>query len=215
MPTELLANLPAEDNWPAQSRRSVGRLQAYFLICEDPQRRLDAREVETLAHQVSLVRHVLENEHLRKVLVADEVGLGKTVEVGLIIKELLELQPSLRVFYLSPARLVNNVRREFERLGLRFRQWTSIEPDARLTTDSRIIASIHRAVHGENFGRVTKTQAWDVLVVDECHHLSAWQAGGEKPREAYKLVRELIQKQSADGRVRRCFHCHSCVIWLT
>ena len=33
------------------------------MVCEDPQRRLDAREVNTLAHQVSLVRHVLENSH--------------------------------------------------------------------------------------------------------------------------------------------------------
>src|SRR5690242_16519567 len=80
-PAELLAALPAEDNWPAQSRRSIARLQAHFLICEDPQRRMDAREVETLAHQVSLVRHILEEERLRKVLIADEVGLGKTVEV--------------------------------------------------------------------------------------------------------------------------------------
>src|SRR3954471_6425487 len=38
-PAELLAALPVDDTWPAQSRRSVARLQAYFLICEDPQRR--------------------------------------------------------------------------------------------------------------------------------------------------------------------------------
>ena len=201
MPTELLASLPADDNWPAHSRRSIARLQAYFLICEDPQRRLDAREVETLAHQVSLVRHILGDDHLRRVLIADEVGLGKTVEVGLIIKELLEHQPGLRILYLSPARLVNNVRREFERLGLLFRQWTAIDGDAKLTMDPKIIASIHRAVHGKNFDRVTSAKAWDVIVVDECHHLSAWEPGGENPKEAYKLVRKLIQQQASDGRV--------------
>src|SRR5262245_36575223 len=73
-PAELLVSLPPDDNWAAHSRRSIARLQAHFLILEDPQRRMDAREVETLAHQVSLVRHVLEEEHLRKVLIADEVG---------------------------------------------------------------------------------------------------------------------------------------------
>ena len=57
------------------SRRSLARLHAYFLVIEDPQRRLDKREVETLAHQVSLVRHILESERLNRVLIADEVGL--------------------------------------------------------------------------------------------------------------------------------------------
>lgn len=199
-PAQLLTSLPPDDNWSAQSKRSVGRLQAHFLICEDPQRRMDAREVETLAHQVSLVRHIQEAEHLRRVLIADEVGLGKTVEVGLLIKELLEQRPGLRVLYLAPARLVGNVRREFERLRLHFRQWTAVDSDATLK-DPKIIASIHRAVHGGNFEKVVKTTPWDVLVVDECHHLSAWSLGGGDPREAFKLVRDLIAKQSPDGRV--------------
>ena len=86
------------------------------MVCEDPQRRLDAREVNTLAHQVSLVRHVLENSHLRRVLIADEVGLGKTVETGLVIAELLEANPGLRALYLAPARLVRNVWRESDKL---------------------------------------------------------------------------------------------------
>ncbi len=199
-PAQLLRSLPVDDTWSAHSRRSIARLQANFLVCEDPQRRMDAREVETLAHQVSLVRHVLEAENLRKVLIADEVGLGKTVEVGLLLNELIEKQPGLRVLYLAPARLVPNVRREFDRMGLHFRQWTASDGDARLT-DHRILASIHRAVHGANFKLVTETAPWDVLVVDECHHLSAWEPGGGDPREAFKLVRELIHRQGPDGRV--------------
>ena len=146
-PTELLTQLPEGDTWTGQSKRSIARLWAYFLLIEDPQRRLDARPVSTLSHQMSLVRHVLDSESLRRVLIADEVGLGKTVEAGLLIKELVEQSPSLRVLYLAPARLVNNVRTEFDRLGLAFRQWTATDADARLT-DPRILASIHRAVHG-------------------------------------------------------------------
>src|SRR5947209_11285540 len=36
-PARLLTALPADDNWPAHSRRSIARVQAHFLICEDPQ----------------------------------------------------------------------------------------------------------------------------------------------------------------------------------
>jgi hypothetical protein len=73
-PAELISALPEADTWSAQSKRSLARLFAHYLICEDPQRRLDAREVITLSHQVSLVRHVLDHEHLRRVMIADEVG---------------------------------------------------------------------------------------------------------------------------------------------
>ena len=200
LPAHLLASLPEGDNWQSMSRRSIARLHAYFLILEDPQRRLDIRDVETLAHQVSLVRHILETEKLKRVLIADEVGLGKTIEAGLLLRELLTQRPGLRVLYLAPARLVSNVRREFDRLKLPFRQWTAFDGDARLS-DPKIVASIHRAVVGDNFGRVTGTQSWDVLIVDECHHISAWSPDGTDARQAYKLVEQLIEKQQGDARV--------------
>ena len=199
-PTELIANLPEGDTWSAQSKRSIARLLAHFLICEDPQRRLDAREVITLSHQVSLVRHVLDHEHLRRVMIADEVGLGKTVEAGLLIQELLAATAGLRVLYLAPARLVNNVGKEFDRLGLNFRLWKAGEADARLS-DPRIVASIHRAVHGDNFKKIANTGPWDVIVVDECHHLSDWAAGGGDPALKFRLVRDLVARQSPDCRL--------------
>ncbi len=200
LPTELLFSLPDGDNWQAMSRRSVARLYAHFLAIEDPQRRLDKREVETLSHQVSLVRHILESENLNRVLIADEVGLGKTIEAGLILKELFAQRASLRVLYLAPARLVSNVRREFDRLHLPFRQWTAFDCDARLD-DSKIIASIHRAVFGDNFDEVIETPAWDVLIVDECHHISAYSPDGTDARQAYRLVEKLIEKQPSNSRV--------------
>lgn len=198
-PCQLLDSLADNDTWTAASKRAIARLHAYFLLTEDPQRRLDARAVETLAHQVSLVRHILDSPTLRRVLIADEVGLGKTVEIGLLLKELLAARPSLRVLYLAPARLVTNVRRELDKLDLHFRQWTATDGDARLS-DSRIIASMHRAIHGDNPQKILAAPPWDILIVDECHHLSAWDPSGGDPREAYKLARELIVAQPSDGR---------------
>jgi superfamily II DNA or RNA helicase len=199
-PARLLCELPQGDNWSRQTRGSLARLQALFLVCEDPQRRLDSRPVNTLAHQVSLVRHVLDNPHLGRVLIGDEVGLGKTVEAGLIIQELMTQNPGLRVLYLAPARLAQNVRAEMDRLGLGARLWTSVDADARLD-DQRIIASIHRAVHRSHFDRVVNTQPWDVLVVDECHHLTDWAEGGGDAGLKYRLVEQLIARLRPDGRV--------------
>jgi len=205
LPSALLDSLQYNDNWSALSRRSIARLWAYFLVCEDPQRRLDAREVSTLAHQMSLVRHILDNDHLKSVLIADEVGLGKTVEAGLILKELVENEPGIKILYLAPARLVRNVIRELYRLGMEgFRQWTAGDADARMS-DRLMVASIHRAVHGDNLDRFVKdSQAWDVIIVDECHHLSDWAEGGGGKTRKYQLVEKLIEKQRNDkigGRV--------------
>jgi len=200
-PAQLLQSPPEEIGWLTLSRRSVARLYAYYLVVEDPQRRLDVRSVETLSHQVSLVSHVLQNEHLTYLLLADEVGLGKTIEAGLLLQELLVQNPALRVLYLAPARLVSNVFREFERLGLNFRQWTAQNTDARLMSDTRIIASIHRAVHGNNHEKMLMTPAWDVIIVDECHHLSAWSPEAGDATQAYSLVRKLIRRSPEPGRV--------------
>ncbi|MCA9094158.1 MAG: DEAD/DEAH box helicase [Planctomycetaceae bacterium] len=199
-PSDIFSRLALDDNITAISRRTLLQLWAYFLVCEDPQRRLEAREVSTLAHQVSLVRHILENDNLRRVLIADEVGLGKTVEAGLLLKELLVEQPQSRVLYLAPARLVPNVRREFERLGLGFRQWSAVDSDARLS-DNRVIASIHRAVHSSKRNQFIETDPWDVIVVDECHHLSDWAVGGGDPTQKFKLVRDLLERQKPFSRL--------------
>jgi len=199
-PGELLTSaLSPGDTWSAMTKRSLARFAAFYLISEDPQRRLDAREVVTLAHQVSLVRHILDSPGKRRVLIGDEVGLGKTVEAGLIIRELMSANPGLRVLYLAPARLVTNVGKEFKRLNMFFREWKAQESDARLEADSKIIASIHRAVHPNHFDRLLKLLPWDVIVVDECHHLSDWSEGGGDPVRKYKLVRELVAAQGPES----------------
>lgn len=202
LPAEQLNTpLAKDDTWSALTRRSLARFEAFFLVCEDPQRRLESREVVTLAHQVSLVRHILDSANCRKVLIGDEVGLGKTVVAGLIINELLEANPGLRVLYLAPARLVSNVGREFRRLSLLFREWKAQNSDARLETDTRIIASIHRAVHPNHLERLLGQHPWDVIVVDECHHLSDWADGGGDPVQKYRLVRDLVASQPSGARL--------------
>ncbi len=199
-PAELLAKGPP-DNWMAMTRRSLARLHAWFLIVEDPQRRLEAQPIVTLAHQASLVQHVIEQPSLRRVLLADEVGLGKTVEAGLLIKQVLEQKKDARVLYLAPARLVRNVRSELDRLGLVFRSWVAAaDRDAQLR-DQLVIASIHRACHKGKFDEVLAAPPWNMIVVDECHHLSDWAADGGSSTAQYRLVQRLAERLGEDGRL--------------
>lgn len=192
-----------EDSWLSRSSRTMAKVYACFLVAEDPQHRLDLRKAATLTHQVSLVEHVLSSEHLRKVLIGDEVGLGKTIEAGMILKRLIDSNPAFRALYLAPARLVSNVTRELrEKLDLDARAWVAgFESDARIESDRLVIASIQKACFGANFELVANSGPWDAIVVDECHHLSDWSVEGGKPTRSYRLVSRLIKAQSQSARL--------------
>ncbi|WP_404292130.1 DEAD/DEAH box helicase [Microvirga sp. RSM25] len=202
-PSELLQGLPHGESWLGVSQRTMARVLAAFLVGEDPQRRLDAQSAATLMHQLSLVQHVLENPSLRKVLIADEVGLGKTIEAGLIVKRVSEGGGHLRVLYLAPARLVSNVAFEFrDKLNLDARCWVAgSAADARLSDDRLVVASIHKAVFGDNLQKVVESGPWDVIVVDECHHLSDWGWDGGKPNRSFRLVSQLVRSLPTNGRL--------------
>lgn len=187
----------------SQTTSALSALSAGFLVSEDPHRRLEVVPAAPLMHQASLVKHILEEENLRKVLIADEVGLGKTIEAGLIVKRLITDRPGTRVLYLAPARLVKNVGREFrEKLDINARLWIAgAAGDARLEGDQVVIASIQKAVFAGNFETVLNSGPWDVLIVDECHHLSHWGLQGGGANRGYRLVRDLAAKLPADGRL--------------
>lgn len=199
----LHRRLADQDNWLAVSQRTLARVSSAFLVAEDPQRRIEARKAATLMHQVSLVQHILSRDDLRKVLIGDEVGLGKTIEAGLLVRQLIDQNPSMRVLYLAPARLVANVAREFQdKLDIDARRWVAGNlSDARIQDDKVVIASINRAVFGDNFERVVASGPWDVVIVDECHHLSDWNPSGGKPNQAFRLVTQLMKNQPPDGRL--------------
>ena len=186
--------LPETDNWLAVSHRTLARVYSAFLVAEDPQRRIEARKAATLMHQVSLVQHILSRDDLKKVLIGDEVGLGKTIEAGLLVRQLIDRDPSLRVLYLAPARLVRNVATEFrDKLDIDARMWVAGSlSDARIADDKVVIASIHKAVFAGNLETVATSGPWDVVVVDECHHLSDWAPSGGKPNQSFKLVTQLV-----------------------
>lgn len=124
-------------------------------------------------------------------LIADDVGLGKTIEAGLILTELLLRRRIQRVLILTPASLRLQWRDEmWEKFSLPFDLVDRAETHAlrrRLGMDanpwrsfSRIIASYHYLRQDdvlEQFRAACRTPEgsphlpWDLLIVDECHHL--------------------------------------------
>jgi ATP-dependent helicase HepA len=134
-------------------------------------RALAGSRVELLAHQVSVIGTVIDDANWRYIL-ADEVGLGKTIEAGVILHELLAQQPKARVLILTPSALSRQWLSEMH-LSFGGRDFKLVDlHDARLVDWarwSRVICSLKLAsqVHGMS----VLTQRWDLVVVDEAHHL--------------------------------------------
>lgn len=190
------------------TRNSLLRLEAAWLVGDDRFNLLDVGDIEPLPHQLSLVEHVATNPELRRVLIADEVGLGKTVEVALLLRRLASEDKAkrLRVLYLTEARLVDNVAEEFGRAGLEVSRWSVEAQEATLSPDvdeGIVIASMHRGVATANHVATLEASGpWDVVVVDEAHHLTDWSEDGRDPQRRMRLVRRIVANRLRDdGRV--------------
>jgi SNF2 family DNA or RNA helicase len=149
-----------------------------------------ARDIQLLDYQLSTVRHVLKSLRGRALL-CDEVGLGKTIEAGLITLEYLMRGLVRRVLVLTPPSLVEQWRAEMQtRFNLDFVTYDSpvfkTNPQP-WTSFPRIIASIDTAKRDPHKERAIEP-AYDLVIVDEAHHLK------KQRTQAYQLVSQLKKK---------------------
>ncbi|HHW10334.1 MAG TPA: DEAD/DEAH box helicase [Firmicutes bacterium] len=127
---------------------------------------LETINVELYEHQVEAVLRVLRHMRGRAVL-ADEVGLGKTIEAGVIAKEYLLRDLARRILILVPSSLKNQWKSELEeKIGLHFQ--IACRP-ASFAKDL-VLASIDTAKRKEN-AAVIHERPWDLVIVDEAHRL--------------------------------------------
>lgn len=162
-----------------------------------PVRGLIGGRVDLIPHQLYIADEVSQRRFPR-VLLADEVGLGKTIEAGLILHRMLLSERVERVLVIVPDALlyqwlVEMLRRFNVRFSIvdeeRFAAWKEADPEVNpfleeplvlcgldFLTSHRAVAA--RALDGE----------WDMLIVDEAHHL---QWSPEAASSAYRLVEAL------------------------
>ena len=148
------------------------------------------RNVEPLDYQLATVRHVLKNLRGRALL-CDEVGLGKTIEAGLIMMEYLLRGLAQRVLVLTPPSLVEQWQEEMQmKFNLNF--ITYDHPDFKSHPRpwehfGRVIASLDTAKHKQNQEQVLGAE-YDLVIVDEAHHLKNHRT------LAYQTVQQLKKK---------------------
>lgn len=156
-------------------------------------------EIDPLPHQIHLVHHILRSGHLDWML-ADDVGLGKTIEVGMLLSALLARQRFERILIVTPASLTRQWQDELSHLfNLRgFRIYGDdfhINQHAHWFDHRMVIGSIDRLKQPEHLEKILAVQHWDLVVFDEAHRLTRHQYGNKLHRsQRYKLAQALRQR---------------------
>lgn len=187
---------------PAQLALKQGKVSPLNVY----QSRLELLKLKVLADYDELVclpelkidKHWYQIETAKKVIkqlggramLADEVGLGKTIEAGIIIKEYFVRSQIKSLLVITPATLVSQWQEELEtKFGI-----STITTDQRESTPSefwnnnlKIVASINTAKH-RSHKEFVASRTWDLVVVDEAHHLK------NKRTQNWKLVNSIKKR---------------------
>jgi superfamily II DNA or RNA helicase len=159
--------------------------------------------IALLPHQLWVCRRVLDAWPTRW-LVADDVGLGKTIEAGLILWPLLSRGTVKRLLILCPASLVGQWQYRLRTMfDIRVAAYTTGADTDRSDfwgTQPYVVASLEtlRGDSGGRHRRMLDAEPWDLLIVDEAHRLNADEQG---PTLGYKLVQQLQDTQKLGSMV--------------
>lgn len=164
--------------------------------------------IALLPHQLWVCRRVLEKWPARW-LVADDVGLGKTIEAGLILWPLLAKGTVKRLLIVCPAGLVEQWQYRLRTMfDIRLMPYVS-EADTPKTdfwrTHNQVVASLETLRLGkegkqrERQNRIFESPPWDLFIVDEAHHLNADEDAG--PTLGYKFAKRLVEENRVSSMI--------------
>lgn len=169
---------------------------------KSPVRGFVGGRIALIPHQLYLAQEVA-HRHAPRVMLSDEVGLGKTIEAGLILHRLILTGRTSRVLVLVPESLVHQW---FVEMLRRFNVWLHIfdeercaaieagEPGANpFLDDQLVLTSLDFLARDPHRAAQAAAAGWDVLVVDEAHHLE-WAENA--PSREYQIVEELSRRSA-------------------
>ena len=136
---------------------------------------------DLIPHQL-YIAYEISRRYAPRVLLADEVGLGKTIEAGLILHEQLHAERIRRVLIIVPENLLHQWLVEMlRRFNLRFSLFDKERYDAITENDATenpfeqeqlVLCSLNLLTDNQTCLQHLLAAGWDMLVVDEAHHLT-------------------------------------------
>jgi ERCC4-related helicase len=160
--------------------------------------------IALLPHQLWVCHRVL-RQWPAHFLVADDVGLGKTIEAGLILWPLLAKNQVKRLLVICPAALVEQwqyrLRDMFDIRLARYLPEADTHRADFWNTHNQVVASMQtlRDDRDDRHQRIFEAEPWDLLIVDEAHHLNADEDKGATL--GYRLVDGLVRENLTRSRI--------------
>jgi SNF2 family DNA or RNA helicase len=159
--------------------------------------------IDLLPHQLWVCNKALQHWPIRY-LVADDVGLGKTIEAGLILWPLIESKRVQRLLILTPAPLVEQWQHRLGKMfDIRLNRYASDQDTDKSdfwVRNNFVVASLP-TLQADNKGRHDRffeADPWDLVIVDEAHHLNFEQHGGRT------LGYQFIEKMQEHNKMLSC-----------
>ena len=163
--------------------------------------------VDLLPHQLWVCNKVIQKWPFRY-LIADDVGLGKTVEAGLILWPLISSGKVRRMLILTPAPLVDQWQYRMRKMfDIRLSKYTKEQDGPKSdfwNSHNLVVASmpslsqVEENLRKERQQRLLESDKWDLIVVDEAHHMYADKKQGET------LGFQLLEKIEDANKVDSC-----------
>ncbi|MGH7824805.1 MAG: DEAD/DEAH box helicase [Candidatus Binatia bacterium] len=188
--------LASEGQWEKETWRfDLRQMAARFLTGNIGGQLSDAR-TEILPHQIFAAHKVVSSPR-RRFLLADEVGLGKTIEAGMIWQALAQRGQAKRTLIICPAGLTVQWQEEMQD---KFGQFFEIFQRDFHTINPRIwdlkacaVASLDCLKRKEHKEKLLENRKWDLIIFDEAHRLSARDYGEAKTEKTqnYRLAEDL------------------------
>ncbi len=178
------------------------RLQALFLKHAyrfDTRFGLSNARIEPNLHQL-FIAHLVTNKLKPRMILADEVGLGKTIEAGLILKELRAREVIERVLVVCPASLQyqwqtelrSKFNEEFEIVNSAAAKYLGQGGQNPFTRRDSVICSLPFATMPKRAEQILEAD-WDLVIFDEAHRVRRWRQSEStmQTTRAYRLADDL------------------------
>ena len=183
-------------HWDAP-QETITRLLAEAIVSVNENWGVFSRSrIKLLPHQLWVCHRVL-RQWPAHYLVADDVGLGKTIEAGLILWPLLSKGVVKRLLIICPSSLVEQWQYRLKdmfdiRVARYFPEADTPKADF-WNTQKQVVASLQtlRMDRNDRHQRLLEADPWDLLVVDEAHHMNAHEETGATL--GYKLAEKLVR----------------------
>ena len=151
-----------------------------------------AARVDLHPHQAFVAGTVLDDRRRRYIL-ADEVGLGKTIEAGVVIHDLVTGNPSARVLIICPGTLTQQWLCEiYSKFGGQIFTLLDLHAETSIRWDAirHVIVSMGQVL--QFAAEPLLSAAWDLVIIDECHHLLTTPVLYEFAAELSRRCRSLL-----------------------